>query len=341
MTYKLTGNDVCFIGLGRSVPCWYRIALPATQMGSDWVGMSDKPPGWQWVTGNSMTDGQDYQVYVVQQPNSAEHLQWIRRKQREGAVVLADIDDYVHGAKLMLRAGEVFKPDRKLIRLYEICMEACDGVIVSTEFLRDRYEKYAKRIWVCRNGIDLGRYHVHRPERDKPTIGWFGGQGHEAALDRWKYAIDYTMEATGATFVVIGHQYDLFNAWPEDRLLRIPFVRLENFPAALANIDVAIAPADGSDFFRGKSDLRFLECGASRIAGVFDGIHYNVPPGCGFQIADPDEAPERIMQLLDDPQLRMQMGCVARAHVETLRSDEAVAHDWVTVFNDVALEVME
>ena len=41
------------------------------------------------------------------------------------------------------------------------------------------------RTYVCRNGIDLKRYALTRPERDYVGVGWSGATGHKNAMQPW------------------------------------------------------------------------------------------------------------------------------------------------------------
>lgn len=339
----LTQDDVAFMGLGRSVPCWYRIALPAMRLGSDWVGMSGDPPNATVVTGNTFETPEPgaHKIIVMQQPQGPMALQMIRKYQRAGAIVLYEIDDYVHASRYLIKNGEPILNSTKARRGYEMCMQASDGLIASTQYIADRYSKYAKRTWVARNGIDLGRYEVSRPRRYAPTLGWAGGVGHDKALSEWWPSVLNVMNARADTrFVALGHQYDMFDDIPRNRIIRIPFNHLETFPASLMNIDVAIAPADSSDFWRGKSDLRFLECGAARLPGVYDERHYSIPEGCGLSTNGPEDAEEMILQLLDNPNQREDIGQNARLYVEEHRSDAVTVNDWVEVFDSIAKEVL-
>ena len=61
---------------------------------------------------------------------------------------------------------------KEVLREYEQAMRACDAVICSTPWLGRRYRAFNPETYVCRNGLDLGRYALTRPARDaSPSAG--------------------------------------------------------------------------------------------------------------------------------------------------------------------------
>ena len=110
----------------------------------------------------------DYDVVVLQQPR--ERGVAARRSAR---LQDAGIDRAVRDRRLRPgRAQEgrprhtasTFGPER--LQRYERCMRACDGVIVLDAMARRAATaRFNPRVWVCRNGLDLGRYNLTRPRR--------------------------------------------------------------------------------------------------------------------------------------------------------------------------------
>ena len=86
-----------------------------------------------------MADLEGYDVVIVQQPAGRA---WARRSapgSRQGIVVLADIDDDLHGVRKTRDHDFADKFTRKRLEEFELAMRAADGVICSTEWLADRY----------------------------------------------------------------------------------------------------------------------------------------------------------------------------------------------------------
>ncbi len=145
---SLNGEDVVFVGLGRSVPSYYRCALPAFHLGCRWIGYSGYPPDGDCVTGNVFADElpTDVKVYVVQQVRGPEWMRWIREAQSRDAIVLYETDDYVHGIKSLANAqGDTIPVDRE--RLNGLSGRTLPGVQSARVGLpqRDRYRALRER----------------------------------------------------------------------------------------------------------------------------------------------------------------------------------------------------
>lgn len=334
-----------FIGRQRTAVTWYRCCLPAEFLESDWISVDDRSGAVEQVIGKDgmevpESDWASYDVVVLQQPRGADWVRRIRALQAAGTVVLFEIDDYVQAVRKA--ADHDFKAveDRDAIRGLELAMRVADGVICSTEWLGRRYRAFNDRVYVCRNGLDLGRYALTRPPRTAPVIGWAGATGHRNAVEPWLGAVvDVMRERPEVGFVSIGQPFDKLVARhvEAERCMAVPFTMLESYPAAMTLMDIAIAPAGTSNFFRGKSDLRFLEAGALGIATVADPhVYATLQHGItGLHAATPAEAREHLLTLVDDADLRGRMGAAAQAYVRRERDMQVMSRQWEAVLRDV------
>ena len=118
----------------------------------------------------------------------------------------------------------------------------------------------------------------------------------------------------------------------------MPWAPFDTYPAAMTLMDVALAPAGQDNFYRGKSDLRWLEAGALGIPLVADPLVYpEIEPGVtGFHASSPAEVREQLIQLVDDRELRERVGAAAKAHVIEHRSAQVAAERWAEVLREVA-----
>ena len=222
-------------------------------------------------------------------------------------------------------------------------MRAADGLICSTEWLAQRYRGINPRTWVCRNGIDLRRYAYTLPARDKVNIGWSGGTGHLAGARPWFLEVAKVMEERADTrFVSVGMPYagSFGRRFGADRALDVPWSPLETYPASMTHFDIALAPAGKGSFFRGKSDLRWLEASALGIPLIADpDVYPDIEHGVtGFHARTPDEVRELLFALVDDPALRGRVGAAAHEHVREHRRIEVAAQSWAEVLHEVAAE---
>lgn len=338
--------NAIFVGLGASAVSWYRCALPARALGADWIGTAGAPADLRLRTGEigrpltAVEDLRGYDVVVLQQPRGSAWLRVIRDLQASGTCVLFEIDDYVQGVRKASGHGAADGFDGDDVKALELCMRASDGVLCATGHLASRYRAFNRRVWVCENGLDLGRYALTRPPREGVTIGWAGGTGHRPAMVPWlRELLGVLAERPATHFTSIGAEdfaAPLAERFGPERCRHLPWGPLEAYPAAMCNLDIALAPAGRSAFFRGKSDLRWLEASALGIPVVADPEGYPaIEDGVtGLHARTPAEARAAILRLVDDARLRERIGAAAREHVHAHRSIHAVAPQWARALDE-------
>lgn len=330
-----------FIGLGASAVAWYRCFMPAMFLGADWIGVVGEPPNLRFVTGlvggkTTLPRYEDYDVIVVQQPRGKGWLRLIKGLQARGAKVIFEVDDYLHGIERMKDHDFRDGFDKPALRSFEENMRACDGLICSTHYIAMKYKRFGRRAWVCENGVDTARYRLTRPDRPTVNIGWAGGTGHVAAAVPWiREAYAALGERDNTCFISIGQNFaDTFQARYGSRALSVPFTALETYPAAMTMLDIALAPADrrghARSFFKGKSDLRWLEAGALGIPVIADPMVYPkiVHGVTGFHAHSNDEVLQLLLQLVDEPDLRLEVGANAKRYVEENRDMRIAVGAW-------------
>ena len=334
-----------FLSRGNKGAAWYRCALPALALGCDWICYGGEPPNldlaWGKTEGDlTFADLEGYDVLIVQQPAGHGWAKAIRDLQRRGVVVLADFDDDLHGVRKKRDHDFASKFTKRRLEEYELGMRAADGVICSTEWLAHRCAKRNPVTFVAQNGIDLKRYALTLPEREHVGVGWSGATGHREAALPWLRQLAAVMRARpDVHFVSVGQPFaDLFvEEFGARRALSVPFTALDVYPAAMTLYDIALAPAGESNFYRAKSDLRWLEAsalGQATIAhpGVYPEIQHGVT---GFHAHTPAELRELLELLAGDRELRRRVGAAAKAYVSEHRSAQATARQWAAVLQSV------
>jgi glycosyltransferase involved in cell wall biosynthesis len=338
-------KDALFVGLGTTSVMWYRMALPAMKLGCDYVGVYDDPPRCHYATGivqgeSRMPSFLDYKVVVLQQPRGTGWLTLIRELQSRGIKVVFEVDDWLHAIKNQKDHDFRKDFDNRALSQLEMCMKAADAMIVSTPFLRNTYRHFNKQIFVCENGVDVKRYDLQLPSRQTINIGWAGATGHRNAVVPWLQAVARVMARRPDTrFVSIGQPFaEGFHAhFPEDRATAVPFCAIEQYPAAMTAMDIALGPAAHTGFYRGKSDLRWLEAGALGVPIVAHPLVYpKVRDGVdGMVAATPEQVEAKLMELLEDDGLRRVVGHNARSYVRRERAAEITSQRWAAVLEQV------
>jgi glycosyltransferase involved in cell wall biosynthesis len=231
--------------------------------------------------------------------------------------------------------------DHAFIRDAELNLRVVDGVICSTPFLARRYRKFNARTWVCPNGIDLKRYAYTRTDRDHVTIGWAGTVGHATSVTPWLPAIEAVLRARPhVRFATLGAPFaaQLEAKFGPERCRSLPFAPLEVYPASLSTFDIALAPAGTNNFFRAKSDLRWLEASALRIPVVGDpSVYAELADGeTGLAASSPEQAEAALLRLVDDAALRRRLGEAAYGYVAEHRRIEVAARRWADALCEAA-----
>jgi glycosyltransferase involved in cell wall biosynthesis len=334
-----------FVGRGNGAVAWYRCALPAMALGCDWVGADGDPSNLRFRTGlldkPSFETLFEYDVVVLQLPKGKEWLKAIRELQAAGVTVLYEVDDWLRGIRKL--ASHDFKDhfDKRALEAFELCMRAADGVICSTPWLAERYRGLNANTWVCRNGLDLRRYSLTRPHRSTVAIGWAGATGHRDSVAPWLEGVANVMRDVQDTrFISIGQPFAslLEPEFGSQRTMQVPFAPFDVYPAAMTLFDVALAPAGKGNFFRGKSDLRWLEASALGIPLIADPLVYpEIEHGVtGFHASSPQEMEGLLRELVADGELRARVGAAAHDYVAEHRTVQSTAADWAGLLADVS-----
>ncbi|MFV5213331.1 glycosyltransferase [Azonexus caeni] len=216
------------------------------------------------------------QNYIFDRPLAALD-RWHRAPGRPFTVYA--LDDLITGLD---PSNPFFKniPANARARL-QYALDRCDRMVVSTDFLADRYSSFIRDIRVAPNCLEQEIWLPLRSQKrtgKRPRIGWAGGSTHHADLLLLREIIERTRHEADWVF---------FGMCPREVLpLLAEFhdtIAFEDYPAYLAslNFDIAVAPLAQTEFNRGKSNLRLLEYGILGIPVVCTDIDpYRDSPAC-------------------------------------------------------------
>lgn len=239
-----------------------------------------------------------------------------------------EIDDLInelsiHNAHRKHIHDDVLKRMRKAISL-------CDRLVVTTDYLAERYERFANEVVIAPNCLDTQRWsglaNTPRLSSDRPRVGWAGGVSHTADLMEMRTVIQKTSDYIDWVFL---------GMCPDELM---PYVEYHepaptpHYPAKLASLelDLAIAPVADNAFNRAKSNLKVLEYGMLGIPVVAsDRRPYNVD-NFPIELARGTSAQwiEAITEAVKDRQALIEKGQALREHILAHWTMETRLEQW-------------
>lgn len=207
-----------------------------------------------------------YDICIFQRSSDERILNIVRTAKGMKRPVLYEIDDDLFDIPRSNPAGRYYDYKRKKVAI-DIIKE-CDGVIVTTETLKQKVSAWNRNVYVIPNYIDRGQWaDIKRQENQKLQLGWAGTATHYDDLNICLPVLKQMFEQydVGLTFVgwIPPQLHDI-----KDKIRFIPFGDYSVYPQKLASIDIGIAPIVDNQFNRSKSDIKVLEYGALGIPCV-------------------------------------------------------------------------
>lgn len=339
-------NRATFIGFGYAGVAHYRAAMPASALGEGLFIRDDRTLAVKKVVGETSAP-----VIVYNNPYLDFQLAECAEILQNGGRLIVDCDDDLRACmdNPHLLSPERFTEER--VAAWESCLKAATLVTTSTEHIADSLRKrLGVECMVCPNAIDLDRFNIQKHPRAKTAtvIGWSGGAGHLDAIERVVPALEKVLaERKDIVFAMIGEPAPgvgveklLPNAAASKQAFDFGFGGLYEYPQVLCQFHIGLAPAVDNEFYRGKSDIRFLEYAASYVYPIAQQPTYEIPVGGGIELRAEAEAidwQEAIMQAIADPKGRYQTGLRARKHVAAKRTIANTRDAWKAAI-DRALE---
>ena len=213
-------------------------------------------------------DTVDADVVVMQRILSEERYDTLCALQRSGVAVVVEIDDDFHAIHKRNPAwhGTNGLGTEGIHRdwLMRACARA-DLVTVSTPALAKRYGAHG-RVQVIDNYVPARYLDITKPTDQLPgtAVGWSGSTvTHPDDLEATCGRIGQLVSDTGCRFEVVGTGYRVQEALCLPRAPEATgWLPLDDYPAALARLDVGIVPLARHPFNEAKSHLKGLEMAA-------------------------------------------------------------------------------
>lgn len=328
--------------------------LPDTEVAySKWTSGRQTMARWMYEIRKNKRVVQDFKMLfensditvaqLVTTPEAVALLGAAREKYKKP--ILMESDDYFLNSPSYHPVSKVYTPNSDYQRWGLIQMRFADAMIVSTPWLKKKYGEIFKRpIYVIRNGIDFEIWDkLKEPKSHKGIIiGWRGGGSHNGDLLMIEPVIHKILEKySNVRFVITGggvprmKKHKRLTArflWVKDHL---------KYPQSLKNagFDIGIAPLLDNEFNYAKSNLRWLEWSALRIPTVASRIEHFKKTikvnQTGFLAKGEDEWIERLSELIENDQLRWQMGRDAYDEVKKNFNIEKIAKEYLFILEGI------
>jgi glycosyltransferase involved in cell wall biosynthesis len=293
---------------------YYRIWLPFKHLDDQSHHITGVlPPGGK-IPGPQDIQGLD--VLTFQRPAGKEGARMLERLVGQGTKLVYEVDDDMLNVD---SSGLPHLADDRSREAIRRCLRLCDMVTTTNEYLADTVRPYNDNIRILPNHVKAGLLDLPKARKPNPelvTIGWAGGTSHLVDMVEIADVLRYVLEGERAEAHFIGFDFSPLLA---DVRGRARWTRWEQDVGAYykhIDFDIAIAPSADIPFNRGKTWIRALEMGAMGVPIVASNrlpySDYVVDGKTGFLVNSPGEWEARLRDLINQPEMRAEMGAAAK-----------------------------
>jgi glycosyltransferase involved in cell wall biosynthesis len=302
------------------VPCDVRVARPSVYGDTQLPGLLAWPrPLYSLVAAAcrpfQLRDLRRDDVVFFQRPIIELPTTLLERLAARGRRTIFDFDDAIY----LNRGGRLKLP--KLVRLV-------DRVVAGNPTLAEA-AGVPDKTTVIPTVVDTDRLRPAPPRATRGqdvVLGWTGLASNYPQLETAAGGIARALARTGARLVLLS------NLPPTGPLAKLGCEfrrwRPDTEAADLADFDIGLMPLPDRPYARGKCAYKLLQYMALGIPGVASPVGVNpqvVTDGVdGFLPADDAQWEQRLVQLIEQPSLRAEVGAQARRRVEAAYSYHAV-----------------
>ncbi len=209
-------------------------------------------------------------------------------------------------------------------------------VTYSTAELERRYHKEGIVIpnaWDCENEL----WNLPKEKHSGINLGWSGTNTHREDFKLVEAGLRRVLHERDDVNLVISNDFELYNKFndiPNSRTRFIPGLPFKDYPAIFKYIDILLIPLRDTHFNRAKSDIKLVECGASRTFWLASPLPFYESWGVGGRIVNDDVWYENIMYALDNPLHRQTQTGLAYKQAQS-RTSEIMGAKWVAIVNEL------
>lgn len=284
-------------------------------------------PRWQPLSGSLKDRFQNYRdlpsydvVCIQRRLLSPFEFFWVRRRSSK---FLMDLDDAI-----MYRSSSSSRPHSLSRRVkFRWMVKGSDAVTAGNQFLKREVLKIdpRKRVFLIPTSIDPDQYPKKKESFNRPEIvlGWIGTKGNLKYL-RGLEPVFRTIARRFSNVRLKIVSNDVYRS-PSIPVIEKPW-RLEDENEDLVSFDIGLMPLGEDLWSRGKCGLKIIQYLSVGVPVVCTPVGMNsdivVDGQNGFWATSPDEWVDRLSSLIQNPELRRQMGIKG---IETVEREYSLA----------------
>lgn len=280
-------------------------------------------------------------VLVMQRPLQRLNVEMLAVIREQGVAVVVDVDDDFNSIDPQHFAWRRYQPRFSPVSNREHLSRACqiaDLVTVTTPALAQRYGAHGRTAVLpnCIPKAMLGT--VPAQKRDGNTVGWPGHVAtHPNDLQATRGGVAMAVREERARFLNVGNGDGVRAALDLDEEPAVTGSQeFEDYPHAVAQLDVGIAPLADTKFNEAKSALKGMEMaavGVPFIASPTADYRRIAAEGIGHLAASKSRSWRRaVLDLLQDESLREERAMKAREALIDKHLMENNAWRWVEAY---------
>lgn len=283
----------------------------------------------------------DCKVIVLQRLMFADLVDKIQDRNKFGQILINDLDDWYWGLHEDNHAYKLTHPDynkTENIEHYKTIIQQCDGVTVSTPFLRNKMidEFGCKNVHIIENCVTVKDFKYRYANLKKTVVGWVGSTSHRSGdleqlrnvLDPRRYKVHHSGHVDGAAW--FADKVDL----PREKVTKTPMYAPRDYAKNSFCFDIGLAPLNDVPFNHAKSWIKAIEYAAAGIPFIASNIseykRLHETYGIGRLASTPEEWQHHLEELLN---VQTRSGEGKRAHA--IVAEHLDVHNMAARWNQV------
>ncbi|MFT4677843.1 MAG: glycosyltransferase involved in cell wall biosynthesis [Patiriisocius sp.] len=253
---------------------------------------------------------------------------FVRSLKRRAGRLVFDFDDAI-----FLKSSGESSPSR--YRKFQATCQAADLILAGNEYLAMQSRKLSTKVQVVPTTVDTAAYETDAVKASAITLVWIGSSSTRRYLDMLTPVLDSLSQRRPNLMLKVIADFEF----------RLDGLKVENIQwsaeqevAELTSSHIGIAPMINNGWTRGKCALKVIQYMAAGLPVVSDRCGANqeviLASETGYLADNENDWIEAITKLIDNEDLRTQMGVAGRARAQQL-------YDMKRVTSQVADQLVE